>query len=418
MINLSEHLLERYLTKSEVDDFIEQNHDILLSAIEGRYGLQSFLGWFSVERNTADVLMDSIEKTAERIKQEADIFIVVGVGGSNRAAQSIIDGLNKQKTSKIELIYAGDTLSSGSIYDLLQRIEGKKVCANIIAKNFATLEPGIAFRALREQGEKSCKSIEFILTGSFGNGQLHELSKKHGYLFYEFPEEVGGRFSALTAVGLLPMAVMDVDIRAFKSGALDCEHYLKKAPPVKNSAVRYAAIRFLLQKKGFLVENLACFEPHLERFSKWWLQLHGETEGKNDNAILPVITQFSEDLHAIGQYIQQGRRFIFETLLHMMERTGVLISTSGVEDGFSYLDGKYYDTLNETVFSAVARAHSEGGIPVIKLFASDLSEAAFGELMYWQMFSSYMSGALMGIEPFDQEGVENYKRIMRKELEQ
>ena len=213
------------------------------------------------------------------------------------------------------------------------------------------------------------------------------------------------------------MAVMGVDIRVFKSGALECEQLLKNTSLKENSAVRYAAIRFLLQKKGFLVENLACFEPHLESFSKWWLQLHGETEGKNECSILPMTTLFSEDLHAIGQYIQQGRKFIFETLLHMMETTGVQIPASDIDDGFSYLNGKSFDTLNETVFSAVAGAHSEGGVPIIKLYASEMSESAFGETMYWQMFSSYISGALMGIEPFDQEGVENYKRIMRMELD-
>lgn len=414
MIKLLEQWLGKHLAPGEADAFINENRDVLESAVNGKYGMESAKGWLSVERNASDALLDEIEGLAEKIRREADVFAIVGVGGSNRAAQSVIEGLHKQKTNRLELIYAGDTLSSRSISDMLGGLKGKKAYANIIAKNFSTLEPGIAFRALRECGG----DIEFVLTGSLGNGQLGKIAEEREYPFFEFPLEVGGRFSAFTAVGLLPMAVMGVDIRAFVAAASECEHNMKNTALLLNSAVRYAAIRCLLQRKGFFVENLAYFEPRLEKFSKWWLQLHGETEGKNAAAVLPMTTLFSEDLHAIGQYIQQGGRFIFETLLNVIESTGEPIPSGTIDDGFSYLDGKTYDILNQTVFSATAKAHSEGGIPVLELCAPRPSEAMFGEMMYWQMFSSYMSAALMGVEPFDQNGVENYKRNMQKALNQ
>jgi glucose-6-phosphate isomerase len=213
----------------------------------------------------------------------------------------------------------------------------------------------------------------FVLTGSRGRGQLSETAENYGFPFLEFPAAVGGRFSAFTAAGLLPMAVMGADIRRFIAGAVACEKELK-ADSLGGAAARYAAIRYLLQRKGFAAENLAFFEPRLEKLGRWWLQLHGETEGKNGSAVLPFLTCYSEDLHAIGQYIQEGGRFLFETFLDFFYKTDLKIPPADLDDGFSYLDGRSAGCLNPAVSAATARAHYEDGIPVLRFAADGIDE--------------------------------------------
>jgi glucose-6-phosphate isomerase len=302
--------------------------------------------------------------------------------------------------------------------DTLDSLHGKKVYANVIAKNFATLEPGIAFRLLRSwmAGEYGKDYVShFVLTGSRGRGQLSETAENYGFPFLEFPAAAGGRFSAFTAAGLLPMAVMGADIHRFIAGAVAGEKRLK-TDSLGGAAARYAAIRYLLQQKGFMAENMAFFEPRLEKLGRWWLQLHGETEGKNSNAILPFLTCYSEDLHAIGQYIQEGRRFLFETFLDFFYKTDLAIPDMDLDDGFSYLDGRSGDCLNPAVSAATARAHYEGGIPVLRFVTGNIDEETLGEFMYMQMLSSYFSAAFLGVEPFNQDGVEQYKRNLQLEL--
>ena len=409
MIGLDESLAAGHLPPGAVEHTLAAHSAVLATVRDGTYGQASGRGW--LEATVPPALVDQILTLAARIRQEAEVFVLVGVGGSNRAAQAVIEGLGRHRTGGIELVYAGDTLSARAVTELTARLRGKRIYANIIAKDFATLEPGLAFRALR-----SLDNVTYILTGSDGPGQLGPLAADHGYAFLPFPATVGGRFSAFSAVGLLPMAVMGVDIAHFLDGAAAGRHHLGNQPLEQNSALRYAVVRSLLQAQGFLVENLACFEPSLEQFARWWLQLHGETEGKVPRAILPMTTAFSEDLHAIGQYIQQGPRVIFETFLDMMTPTTAPVPESQIDDGFSYLDGQPLDHLNRAVLTATAQAHADAGIPVLRLTTDAPSPAAFGELMYQQMVSAYAAAALLGVEPFDQPGVESYKRNLQKEL--
>jgi glucose-6-phosphate isomerase len=418
MIEIDESFLDKALTKGETDDFIFSKRELISKVLSGRYGMSDALGWFNVTENANEAVLETIYPMAGRIRREAEVFILAGVGGSNRAAQSVIEALGCNRREKPRLLYAGDTLSARAMGDMLDSLQGRNVYVNVIAKNFATLEPGIAFRLLRSwmAGEYGKDYVShFVLTGSHGRGQLFETAKNHGFDFLEFPAAVGGRFSAFTAVGLLPMAVMGADIRRFIAGAEACEKRLK-ADSQGGIAARYAAIRYLLQGKGFTVENFAFFEPPLEKLGRWWLQLHGETEGKNGRAVLPLLTGYSEDLHAIGQYIQEGGRFLFETFLDFFYKTDVVIPPSDFDDGFFYLDGKSADCFNPAVSEATAKAHYGEGIPVLRFSAEKIDEETLGEFMYLQMLSAYFSAAFLGVEPFNQDGVEQYKRNLQIEL--
>ena len=419
MIYLDESLLDKALTPDAVNEFIISRKETISNVLKGRYGIPDALGWFCVADNASNALQEKISLHAEHIRRNAEVFVLAGVGGSNRAAQSVIEGLGLSKSNKPQIIYMGNTLSAEKTQAALESLEGKSVYVNIIAKNFATLEPGIAFRLLRSWMQKKYGSTytdRITVTGSFGGGQLAEIADSSNFSFFEFPSAVGGRFSAFTAVGLLPMAVMGADIGAFIKGAETCEKRLK-ADPTGGMAARYAVIRHLLQKKGFIVESLAYFEPCLEMLGRWWLQLHGETEGKKPEAVLPTLSCFSEDLHAIGQYYQEGGRFIFETFLNFFKQSGKTIPASSFDDGFSILDGKSFDCLNPAVSKAAAKAHYDDGIPVIRFDADRVDEESLGDFMYSQMVSAYFSAAFLGVEPFDQNGVELYKRNLRHELE-
>jgi glucose-6-phosphate isomerase len=419
MNSLDESLLNHVLDPGAVDEYIASKKELISKVLTGQYGMSDALGWFTVADNAAEALLDKISDHAEKIRHEADVFVLAGVGGSNRAAQSIIEGLAYNKKNKPQIIYMGNTLSAAEIQEAHENLEGKNVHVNIIAKNFATLEPAIAFRSLRSwMREKYGPAYvdRITLTGSYGNGQLAEIAESNGFSFFEFPLAVGGRFSAFSAVSFFPMAVMGVDIKSFIKGAETCEKLLK-SDPLGGIAARYSVIRHLLQKRGFVVEVLSYFEPRLEMLGCWWLQLHGETEGKKAEALLPTLSCFSEDLHAIGQYYQEGGRFLFETFLDFFKPTGAIIPGSTFDDGLSVLEGKSFDHLNPAVSKAVSEAHHEAGIPVLRFKSDKLDEESLGEFMYMQMLSAYFSAAFLDVEPFDQNGVEQYKRNLRRELE-
>ena len=418
MISLDESLLNKVLAPGAVDEYIASKKELISSVLMGQYGMSDALGWFTVANNATEALLDKISCHAEKIRRETDVFVLVGVGGSNRAAQSIIEGLSYNKKNKPEVIYMGNTLSATEIQEAHTQLEGKSVHVNVIAKNLATLEPALAFRSLRSfmRTQYGPAYVERVtLTGSYGKGQLAEIAESNGFSFLEFPLAVGGRFSAFSAVSFFPMAIMGVDIRSFVKGAETCEKTLK-SNPLGGIAARYSAIRALLQKMGFVVEALSYFEPRLEMLGRWWLQLHSETEGKKPEAILPTLSCFSEDLHAIGQYYQEGGRFLFETFLDFFKPTGAIIPGSTFDDGLSVLEGKSFDHLNQAVSKAVSEAHHEAGIPVLRFKSDKLDEESLGEFMYMQMLSAYFSAAFLDVEPFDQNGVEQYKRNLRREL--
>ena len=385
--------------------------------LRGEFGAPEDLGWFSPARWEADPLTATIERLAQVIRQEAQVFVLVGVGGSNRGAQAVIEALGDRR---VEIVYAGDNLSAHAMQGVLQRIQGRATIVNVVAKDFRTLEPGIAFRMLRQQLQDeygSAAADRIIVTGSPGAGQLGELAQIADYFYLPFPTDMGGRWSVLSAVGFLPIAVAGVDLRALIRGASEAASELQALPLEANPAAQYAMARSLLAAQGFVIENLASFEPSLSYFGRWWSQLFAESEGKDQRGVFPVASNYSEDLHASGQYLQEGRRMIFETFLDAhFAHPDLFIPPSRVVDGFGYLDGERYGTLNAAVYQAAYQAHVAGGVPCLQLQCGEITPALFGELFYFFMLSCCLSATLIGVNPFGQPGVEAYKKNMYRLL--
>lgn len=344
--------------------------------------------------------------------------MIVGVGGSNQAARAMIEALTDRKGP--EVIYLGNSLSPHYISQMMKRLEGKSVYINVIAKNFETLEPGSHFRILRQvmngiySKEEAAKRV--ILTGTTGS-RLEEIARENGYTFFQFPVAIGGRYSAFSPVGLFPIAVAGLDVDDFLNGVKAAEMMCINQPD-QNPAVEYAAVRNLLYQQGYDIEMLVSFEPQFAFFNKWWIQLFGESEGKEKKGIFPSGAIYSEDLHSMGQYMQDGRRNLIETFLTVEDpKASVIIESDRTfGDRFDYLDGMDFKEINRAAEKATIDAHAAGGVPCIQFLIDQITEETFGELYYTFMMSCAVSGKLMGVNPFDQEGVEEYKRSMFKAL--
>lgn len=405
------------LTPEELHEEIELRRHLIQQVQQGQIGDTTRLGWFALPQQLDQYLAPIFQAAAE-IQSIASHLIVVGIGGSNRGAMAAIHALRHQLSSPVHIHYSGDSLSPTRMREALKLVENHDVAINVIAKDFNTLEPGIAFRLLRDAMEKKYGAAyhqRVFVTGSRGKGQLHELACRHHYHFLDFPENFGGRFSVLSAVGLLPMAVAGIDLHKIFDGAQAAEQYLKSTPPQENQGVQYAVSRNLLFKKGFTIESLILFEPDLVHVGRWWIQLFAESEGKTQGAIFPTSFLYSEDLHAVGQYVQEGRRCIAETYLKLFHGGAPLTipASPTVQDGFNYITGKEFQLLNDTVYQAALEAHQKDGVPCSQFIAqSTISAETIGYFLYYFMFVCYLSCVLIEVNPFDQEGVEGYKRNM------
>ena len=374
------------------------------------------LGWFDIDTWANKAELSAIEELAARVRRDADVFVLIGVGGSNNAARSVIEAFSE--CDGPEIVYAGNSLSPWAFEQVMNKIRGKSVYIDCIAKNFQTLEPGSAFRVLREYlyetyGDKANERI--IATGS-RNSLLETICKEHGYSFVEFPQTVGGRYTAVTAVGLLPMAVAGIDIRALVKGAADMAAELKGCRDITQSAYRYAVARNLYYNEGYRMEMLASFEPQLHWFYKWWIQLFAESEGKDNKGVFPVAGEFSEELHSVGQFIQDGSPIMFETFLDVKKQNASLIvEPDEKEDYFDYLDGKDFWEINKAAYHATVAAHSKK-LPCLTIEVDELDAYHFGQLFYFFQFACYLSCKIMGVNPFDQPGVEAYKKWMFEAL--
>lgn len=400
------------LPESRLRSYLRDNARILDAVRSGENQYKDSLGWLDVEEWAGDSWLTRYEGLARKVNRDADALVVVGIGGSNQAARAMVSAMGSK--SGTEIIWAGNTISAHSINEVLGSLKGKSVYIDVIAKNFETLEPGIAFRALRDflkeqYGEKYAARV--IATGTRGS-RLEQLCTKHGFTFLPFPEDVGGRYTALTPIGLFPAAVAGLDLRAIAAGARRMRERLFSGPAENNMALRFAAVRNLMYQKGYRIEMLSFFEPRLFRFAKWWTQLFAESEGKDSTGLYPVIGSFSEDLHSIGQFVQQGTPVIFENFLEVRAReASPVLQADEVDDAFGYLDGKDFDEINRAAFQATVAAHSER-FPCGILSVPALDEDTFGQLFYFFPFACYLSGKLLGINPFDQPGVEAYKNQM------
>lgn len=382
-----------------------------------------FLGWINLPADYDKEEFARIQKAAEKIKSDTDIFIVIGIGGSYLGARAAIEFLkspnyNALKKSTPDIYFAGNSISSTALAELLDLCEGKDVSINMISKSGTTTEPAIAFRVFRELLEKKYGKAgakeRIYCTTDKARGTLKKLADEEGYETFVVPDDVGGRFSVLTAVGLLPIAVAGCDIDALMSGARKAQNDFMEPDLNKNDCYRYAALRNILYRKGKEVEVLVSYEPCFTMMNEWWKQLYGESEGKDQKGLFPASVVFSTDLHSMGQFIQDGKRMLFETvvLIDKAKREIVLNEDKDNVDGLNFLAGKSMAYINEKAFEGTVLAHTDGGAPNMVLHIEEASEFELGYLIYFFEKACAISGYLMGVNPFDQPGVESYKKNM------
>lgn len=385
-----------------------------------------FLGWVDLPVNYDKEEFRRIKKSAEKIRKDSDVLIVIGIGGSYLGARAAIEMLNhsfynsltKAKRNSPAIFFAGNNISSTYMAELLEAIEGLEVSVNVISKSGTTTEPAIAFRIFKDYlekkyGKEGAKGRIYATTDK-ARGALKSLADSEGYETFVIPDDVGGRYSVLTAVGLLPIAVSGVNIDEMIQGAADAREAYSTDNLTDNDCYKYAAARNVLYNKGKSTEIMVNYEPSLHFFSEWWKQLYGESEGKDNKGIFPASVDFSTDLHSMGQYIQEGRRNIFETVINVEKpRKSITVEESADNiDGLNFLAGKTMDFVNKKAFQGTILAHNDGGVPNIVVNVPELSPYYFGYLVYFFEKACGISGYLLGVNPFDQPGVEAYKKNM------
>ena len=382
-----------------------------------------FLGWADLPVNYDKDEFARILAAAERIKRSCDVFIVIGIGGSYLGARAVIEFLksplyNNLKKDTPDIYFSGCNISASNMQELLSICEGRDVCINVISKSGTTTEPAVAFRVFREllekkYGAEGARERIFVTTDR-ARGTLKAFADEVGYETFVVPDDVGGRFSVLTAVGLLPIAVSGADIRGLMQGAAKAREDFADPDLTRNDCYKYAALRNILYRKGKTTEIMVGYEPFLQMFTEWWKQLYGESEGKDGKGIYPSSVIFSTDLHSLGQYIQDGVRNLFETVIAVRDSGAKqLIPTDPANiDGLNFLAGKDLAYVNEMAMQGTLFAHVDGGVPNLVLELADRSEAALGYMLYFFERACAVSGYMLGVNPFDQPGVEAYKKNM------
>ena len=407
------------LAPGELEEKVKASASVLADVVAGEKQYQDSLGWFHVDDYAGPERLDFLLEQAARVRADADAFVVIGIGGSNQASRAAVKALRPKNGPAI--LWAGNTISACEMARTLEELDGyQSIYIDCIAKNFETLEPGIAFRMLRHYLEKrygEAEAARRIFATGTPDSTLHQLCRDHGYTFLEFPGPIGGRYSIGSDVGLFPMAVAGIDIKAITQGMRDMRDRLFAEPAEENIALKYACLRNLMYEHGFRLEMMAFFEPRLDYFAKWWIQAFAESEGKDGKGLYPVVSSNSEDLHSIGQFIQQGSPILFETFVTVRARdASVVLPATDKKDYFDYLTGRDFWDINDTARRATMRAHSEGGIPCLELSIPAIDAHTLGELFYFFLFSCYLSCKLVGVNPFNQPGVESYKGYMFKNL--
>lgn len=385
-----------------------------------------YTGWIELPVNYDKQEFDRIKKAAERIREDSDILIVIGIGGSYLGARAAVEMLSHpfnnylpaDKRKGPVVVFAGNNLSSTYLSGLIDLIEGKNISINVISKSGTTTEPAIAFRIFREYMEKKYGAEgarkRIYATTDSSKGALKKLADSEGYESFVIPDDVGGRYSVLTAVGLLPIAVSGIDIDGMMKGAGDaCSDFMAKDVR-SNVCYQYAAVRNILYRKGKTTEIMVNYEPQLHYFSEWWKQLYGESEGKDNKGIFPASVDFTTDLHSMGQYIQEGLRNIFETVISI-ERPPVEMGIPEDKDnidGLNFLLGKSIDFVNKKALQGTVLAHVDGDVPNLLIGIPEISAYYFGYMIYFFEKACGIGGYLLGVNPFNQPGVEEYKKNM------
>ncbi len=382
-----------------------------------------FLGWISLPDDYDKEEFARIKDAAKRIQSSCDIFVVLGIGGSYLGARAAIEFVksplyNSLKKDTPDVYFAGNNISPTALTELLSICEGKDICVNVISKSGTTTETAIAFRVFKKlltdkYGEEGAKSRIFATTDR-AKGTLKAYADSCGFETFVVPDDVGGRFSVLTAVGLLPIAVAGIDIDGLMRGASDARAAYSSDNLFRNDALKYAATRNILYRRGKSVEIMVGYEPYMLMLNEWWKQLFGESEGKDNKGILPDSVVFSTDLHSLGQYIQEGRRDLFETVLCVKNpgASFVIPEDDANVDGLNFLAGKDLDEVNKTAMIATLFAHTDGGVPNNLIEIEDRSAYSLGYLIYFFELACAVSGYMLGVNPFNQPGVESYKKNM------
>lgn len=401
----------------------EEAMDARARLIAGTGEGSDFLGWIRQPEAYDRKEYARIKAAAEKIRAQSDILVVIGIGGSYLGARAVIEALSPTfPESGVRVLYAGNHLSAPELVALSRHLEGKRFSINVISKSGTTTEPAIAFRVLKAQleaqvGIEAARERIFVTTDR-SRGALKTLADQEGYETFVVPDNIGGRFTVLTAVGLLPIAVAGLDIDGLMRGAADGMRRMLEAPFEENEALRYAAVRQLMLRDGKSIEILVGYEPKLSYLQEWWKQLYGESEGKDGKGLFPASVANTTDLHSMGQWIQDGQRIIFESVLSIEHPSEDLTLTADAEnlDELNYLAGKTLDEVNKKAMEGTRAAHVDGGVPNIGITIDRLDAYCFGELIYFFELAVGVSGYMEGVNPFNQPGVEHYKRNMFERL--
>ena len=422
-LSLNSKFLNGYVSDKDIENISSEIYDAQKTLYSRTGEGNTFLGWIDLPVDYDKEEFARIKSAAEKIKKSCDIFVVIGIGGSYLGARAAIEFVksplyNNLKKDTPDIYFAGNSISASSLNDLLKICEGKDICVNVVSKSGTTTEPAVAFRVFRalleeKYGIEGAKERIFATTDK-EKGTLKKFSDDNGYETFVVPDDVGGRFSVLTAVGLLPIAVAGIDIDEMMKGAQVAREKYSVADIKSNDCLKYAAIRNVLYRQGKSVEILAAYEPATQMLCEWWKQLFGESEGKDLKGIYPSSVIFSTDLHSLGQFIQDGSRIMFETVLDIKNAKDELKIPFDPQnvDKLNFLSGKDLDYVNHTAMLGTLFAHTDGNVPNIVLELEDRSAYSFGYLVYFFELACAISGYTLGVNPFNQPGVESYKKNM------
>ena len=416
----------KFISADEVksmERIVEQSKEVLVSKSGAG---NDFLGWIDLPVAYDKEEFARIQKAAEKIASDSEVLVVIGMGGSYLGARAAVEFLrhsfynvvSKEVRKTPEVYFAGNSISGRYLSDLIQVIGDRDFSVNVISKSGTTTEPAIAFRVFKEMLEKKYGKAEaakrIYATTDKSRGALKKLATEEGYETFVVPDDVGGRFSVLTAVGLLPIAVSGADITKLMEGAADARKDALEKPFAENGPMQYAAVRNILLRKGKQIEVLANYEPSLHYVSEWWKQLYGESEGKDQKGIFPASVDLTTDLHSMGQFIQDGSRNLFETVLNVTDSEAeIVIGEEPVDlDGLNYLAGKNMDFVNKSAMNGTILAHTDGNVPNLMITVPGQDEYSLGQLFYFFEFACGVSGYTLGVNPFNQPGVESYKKNM------
>ena len=415
-----------FLSQEEINEFKERCEGAKKTLLEGTGEGNDFLGWVDLPVDYDKDEFARIQKAAKKIQNDSDVLIVIGIGGSYLGARAAIDfighnfynNISKEQRKFPEIYYAGNNISSTYLKGLIDVIGDRDFSVNVISKSGTTTEPAIAFRVFKKMLEKKYGKAgaaeRIYATTDKAKGALKNLSDAEGYETFVVPDNVGGRFSVLTAVGLLPIAVSGADIQALMEGAAFMREHVINAPFEENDSMQYAVVRNILHAQGKSVEITCDYEPSLHYFNEWWKQLYGESEGKDHKGLLPFSVDLTTDLHSLGQYIQDGCRLMFETVLCVEKPTEeYFIEAEDVDlDGLNYLAGSSMDFVNKSAMNGTILAHTDGEVPQLLVHVPEQSAFVLGQMFYFYEFACGMSGYMLGVNPFNQPGVESYKKNM------